>query len=355
MNKKKLLVLGNYNAGNIGDDLLMSSIKSNIRKYLPNYQVDFVSPGKPNDYFIFPTGIRSFLRMNWIRTIYAFYKSDVLVLGGGGLLNPEERKSLLVWGVQIIAAKFFNLQVICLANSFPFSNSKFYRYLLKKIDFFTVRDSYSYNFLNKLELKVPIKLTADLAFIADLTSYVDSQLEFDTDKFLVLNLRTYKHIDSRLQEEIYLELVEYITKNTNYSLYLLPFAKDDSLFLRHLNNLTKDNGRVFLLPFEKDVLFTALSRSVLTISQRLHPNIVSLCYGKPTIALSYSSKVVSLLNDFTDIRIFDLTSTIKVDDIISAIDFQLKTSASSYDSAQAIKDNKKRAEMNFSLLKSYLE
>lgn len=347
--------MGNYNAGNLGDDLLLSSIKLHIRKYLPEYNVEFVAPNKPTDYYLFPTGIMSFLKFKWIKTLYGFYKADVLVLGGGGLLNPEEYRSLFVWGTQIVMAKLFRLKVVCLANSFPFSDSKLYRYLLKKIDFFTVRDSASYNFLNKIELKVPIKLASDLAFAAKTELYNDAELEFDADDFIVLNLRSYKHIDLEVQIELYHEIVDYITANTNLSLYLLPFAKEDVGFLREMNNLTRDNGRVFLLPFEKEVIFTALQRSKLVISQRLHPNIVSLSLNKPTIALSYSSKVASLVSDFPEAKIFDLTSEFNLESFSNTFKELIESKVPSYELEEVLEQHKKRAEMNFTLLKSYLE
>lgn len=356
--KKRILILGNYNALNIGDDLIFNGVKNVVTEYSDFFDYKFMAPNKPCDYFLLPTGLRSFVNFRWFLTILKFLKTDVLVLAGGGLLNPEEYRSLFVWGVQILAAKLFRVKVVILGNSFPISDSKFYRYLLNKVDFYTVRDDSSFNFINKLELNVPVFRGSDFAYSADFTNLIDKKLEFDADKFIVLNLREYSKIDYELQLNFYLDLVNFITLNTDFSVYLLPFAKEDVNFLRILNNKTNTNGRVFLLPYDESVLITAIERSKLVVSQRLHSSLIAKLLNKPVISLSYTSKTKSLMSEFDDIPVYDLCNKDFCFDDIKSVLGSILTGSYNIDivkNMNTIEYNKKRAKMNFALLKSYLE
>ena len=285
--------------------------------------------------------------------MYGFKKSKYLVFGGGGLLNPEEYQSLLIWGIQIFMAKLFKLKVILLANSLPNSNSKLLKKLLSKVDFITVRDKVSFDFLNKLELEIPVRQTTDLVFMLDLNSKIE-EFEFDSDQFITLNLRKYSNIEEELQIEFFLKLVEEITAKSNLSVYLLPFDKSDVAFLRKLNNLVKDNGRVFLLPFESDVCVTAIKKAKVNVSQRLHPCLFSLKLDKSFIALSYSSKVKSLLLElgYTD-NVLDLNEGLSADILAKKVLSLIENPSDLF--AMQSQDLTKKAEDNFRLLHIFLE
>lgn len=355
--EKRILLVGNYNAGNIGDDALLQGSINGFRKFLPDYDVKVLAPNGPTDFYLIPTGLRSFLRFKWIITLFNFRKFKYLVFGGGGILNPEEYKSLIVWGVQIVVAKFFGLKVILLANSFSSVDSSLLKYLLSKIDFITCRDSYSFKLLNQAELSLPIKRGADLSFLVNESNQVD-EFEFDTDDFIVLNLRKYPNVDFDLQKDLFLSLVDMVTTKTNFSIYLMPFDVGDVAFMRQLANLVKDNGRVFLLPFEPDVILSAFKKSKIVVSQRLHPALFAVKMNKNFLSLSYSSKVFGLLKDLgLEEKLFDLRDinfdTERVSSLVLEAISNEQFSLNDQDiDFEAIK---KEAEDNFRLLKTFLE
>jgi polysaccharide pyruvyl transferase WcaK-like protein len=355
--EKKILLIGSYNAGNIGDDALMTGALNGLRKFLPEYEVKILAPNGPTDYYLLPTGLRSFLKLKWIFTLFSLRKFKYLVFGGGGILNPEEYKSLIVWGVQIVVAKFFGLKVILLANSFSSLDSALLKYLLTKVDFITCRDSHSFKLLNQAELGFPIKRGADLSFLVNDGNKID-EFEFDSDDFIVLNLRKYKNVDFELQKDLFLNLVDLVTKNTNFSIYLLPFDSSDLLFMRQLSNLVKENGRVFLLPYEPDVILSAFKKSKLVVTQRLHPALFAVKMNKNFISLSYSSKVFSLLYDLGlhenvyDLRNDNFDTELVCNRVLEAI---LNQEASLNEQDVNFELIKKEAEDNFRLLKTYLE
>jgi polysaccharide pyruvyl transferase CsaB len=348
----KFLVFGNYSVGNLGDDVLLKSTLKGILNFFPNSIAKVAAGKKPADCAMLPTGLRSFFAFKWLKTLYILYKTDVVVFGGGGLLNIEEPKSILIWGNQIFWAKLFKCKVVLLANSITPNNSEVVTKILKKIDFITVRDSASFRYLQKLNLEIPIKQTADLSFNFDVSTLITDKFEFDSDEFVVLNLREYQHVDFEVQLEFFLRLVKYITEKTVKSIYLMPFAPADIKFLRELNNEVKDNGRVFLLPLEPDIILSAIKQSELVISQRLHPLLFGLQLNKKIVALSYNSKVSSLL---LDLNLAEYCFEIDLENL--ELILATVKSALSEETTELVNlsEVQKKAEDNFRLLDLFLE
>lgn len=355
--KDLILLLGNYNAGNLGDNSLMKSALKGLVANFANFKFKIIAPKKPADSLILPTGFRSLLTFGWIKTPYYFLRAKYAVFGGGGLLNVEEYRSLIIWGSQIFFLKLCKTEIFLIANSITPSNSRLLRYLLSKVDLISVRDNESFLFLNKLELGIPVRKTADLAFCLDANEYIDNSLEYDFEEFVVINMRSYKEVSYSLQLEVLNKIISHVISNTTFGVYLLPFDKSDLSFLRRLSKEHSENGRVLVLPLESDVVMTAIAKAKLVVSQRLHPLIFSLILNKPTIALSYSTKVISLVQEILeDEYIFDLRATefdfARIESTVSSCISESNTSCINLTALERIK---KEAEMNFSLLKTYIK
>ena len=359
MFKKDILVLiGNYNAGNIGDNMLLKASLKGICDNLPRWKVKIVAPSKPADSLILPTGIRSLLRIGWLKTLYYYAVAKVAVFGGGGLLNVEEYRSLLIWGLQIFVLKLFKTEVYLIANSVTPSDSKLLRNILNRVDLISVRDKESFDFLNKLSLEIPIRKTADLAFSLCPNNYMDNCFEFDFEEFIVINLRDYAAVSPELQFNILNAIVGEVLSRTQLGVYLLPFDKGDVPFLRRISSEFEDNGRVITLPLDTEVLLRAVAQAKVVVSQRLHPLIFAFLLKKPLVALSYSSKVGSLFSELIeDDLIFDLQnielSAQNVTDVVMRL---LSEDQAEYDNnlESLLSKQKKEAELNFSFLKNFI-
>ena len=293
---KKILLVGNYGAGNFGDDLLYLAIRNSL-SLVGNFELKVMCPGSQQDFPLPPAGIRSLFSFNFVKAISAIKNSDVVVFGGGGLFNPEEWYSLFIWGQVVIMAKFFKKPVYLMANSFSPKFSSFLKLILSNIDLISVRDSLSRRNLAQYSIEAPVRTTSDLALLLD-SAVFDSKIHvFDHDKFIVLNLRDYPILSTENLVRTVCQIIDYVLKNSCYAVYLLPFDSSDIVILKQIQSLYSGNGKVFLVPFEKRVCYAAISKCSGVVSTRLHVGISGVLCHKPLFVLSYSSKVSGFFSD----------------------------------------------------------
>ena len=102
--KKQILVCGNYGAGNLGDEAILDGLLKLISSTWPQAKVT-VQSAKPNSthrvhkvdsVYFFPAGVKSCFKF-WfstrcLNTIRALSKTDLVILGGGGLFSDEKRQ-----------------------------------------------------------------------------------------------------------------------------------------------------------------------------------------------------------------------------------------------------------------------
>ena len=89
---KKILLLGYYGFGNAGDELILLSLLNEIKHITPETRITVLSnnPHKTSrDY-----GVRAVNRRNPLALVKEIWATDVVVLGGGGLLQDTTSTSL---------------------------------------------------------------------------------------------------------------------------------------------------------------------------------------------------------------------------------------------------------------------
>ena len=345
---KKILLVGNYGAGNHGDNLLMIAARLGIKKAMPDSEIRVMSPGKDADYPLPPAGIRSWLKLKFIKANKGLDWCDYVVFGGGGLLNTEVPRSLAIWGKVIDKAYKAGRRIYMLGQSFADSPSSKLNKLLTKVELVTVRDTSSYNFIQRSSLNVPVRLTADLVFGLNKDQLSVDKNKFDED-FVVINLRDYKHVAPELVLSIAEDVVNYFTSNTPYSLYLVPFGPSDESMHKHLLEHFKDNGRVIPLSEDEQECIDAVRHSKGVVSVRLHPCLIGMIFDKPVLNLSYSSKTSGLMGDLEANYI----------DLRTEADFEARIEAFATDVSNAksidVKSLKGKADDNFKFLKLMIE
>jgi polysaccharide pyruvyl transferase CsaB len=356
---EKILLVGNYGAQNFGDDLLLIASKIGIKKFFPESEIIVMSPDPHADSPLPAAGFRSWLKMSTFKAKRALKKCDFVVFGGGGLFNTDEPYSLFIWGRVIRYAYKYHKRVYLLGQSISEKNPESLSKLFSKINLITVRDKCSEKILKRLNLKAPVRLTADLGFILDSSRIPSVESKFDDD-FVIVNLRKTSNVDITTTHLALDIIINYFTKNTPYSIYLLPFGKEDHLFLNELAASYKENGKVFVLPADRDSCFSALSSAKAVISERLHPSIVAMLLGKPFLGLSYSSKISGLYSDLDldewcmDLRSFDHLAQSKLRSTLPLLQDLIENSQAQI-SSSIINEVREKAFQNFELLKVMVE
>jgi colanic acid/amylovoran biosynthesis protein len=100
-----------------------------------------------------------------------FRKTDIVIIGGGGMFGGNKFRSIAGNLFPILLAKQFGKKVIIYAPTVEPFTSKIVKLATKfafnKADIITVREQYTFNLLKSLGIKRPFYMTADPAFLVD--------------------------------------------------------------------------------------------------------------------------------------------------------------------------------------------
>lgn len=288
---KKVLLVGNYGAGNLGDeailislldlccchDLIPTVISANPTETTRLYDVPSVPP--------IPCGIRSFLRGTLSITRRAYAECDAVILGGGGLFTDERWRAPFIWGIHALASKLSHKPLYCLGQSIGPLKSKHSRkiayHAFSHAQKICVRDYASYELL--LELGIPsekIQIAGDLALLLPAR-----KATYDCRKKIIVSLRHwFKH------EKKILHALAQVLPNFTHAVELLPMGDRDLELLLELKHLLKIPAEI-LRPTTPDELLQNLNNCTLTIGMRLHSLILSSVQQIPCVGIAYSDKV----------------------------------------------------------------
>ncbi len=141
----KLLLVGNFGVGNLGDEALRQYFLTQFSDV--QWMVVSATPSGSAEVPRLPLGFRSF-RQPWKKTIAAFKAADGVVFGGGSLLtDTESLLACVLWWVHAQAARFFGKPLfLAFQGVGPFRSKVgewFARSTARNARFVSVRDEYS--------------------------------------------------------------------------------------------------------------------------------------------------------------------------------------------------------------------
>lgn len=191
MRKKSLLLFGNYGGQNWGDEAILQGMLALLGKK-KKWEVMVVARNPPNPLSKRgegerqipltpfdkggtsrvappPFGLRSFFSFRWLRFFSALWRADLVVFGGGGLLQQHESKAIWLWSWYVLWCKLFRKKILFLGNSFgPITTSwgrRLFRFCLRGARYISVRDSASKKLVEKEVSELTAYETTDLALL----------------------------------------------------------------------------------------------------------------------------------------------------------------------------------------------
>lgn len=165
----KVLISGYYGYKNTGDDAILSSIEQIINRLETPVDAKVLSHKSGNRERII--GFKLINRFNLFTVLHSIRKCDLLISGGGSLLQDKSStRSLLYYLALIRLAKFFDKRVLLFANGIGPINKPHNRERVKRVvskaDIITLREIISYNELTAMGVQHPeIHVTADPVFL----------------------------------------------------------------------------------------------------------------------------------------------------------------------------------------------
>ncbi|WP_152080216.1 polysaccharide pyruvyl transferase family protein [Sporolactobacillus terrae] len=316
----KVLIIGNFEGGNKGDDLVLDSLITMIKKYNQNMN-EFIIPGLSTEHLLYikkicsnakiiipSTSRRHFaLRFLSLKTIYYSFKANIIITSAGilfdrKLFNPRYSFICTLYPI-LLLAKTFNkkckvlgvcVDVITTEKGFK---KKVLQNTIKLHDEIILRNPNVVNFFDEINYK-HYKVAADCVF-----GLKKPEIKKRSSNTIALNItETLVVSNAKKRNEFLYALNNYIKKNMEkYNFVFFSTNKNDTEFIkRYIKSLDfKNNGVEFEIfdatehSFEEINVF--LSQLSLLIGMRMHSLILSLLNVIPIIGIVYDKKVSGLM------------------------------------------------------------
>ncbi len=301
----KIVVCGNYGAGNLGDEMILEGLLALLKDVYQNPEITV--PGK--DLPKFPSGFRSFFK-SFKNTREAVKNCDLFILGGGGLFAGPESRANLIWGIQALWAYHYKKTVIMLGQSVGPTTSNFIKKIFEKAALVAVRDTDSKTNLQHLGITKEIYVTPDLAF------YTTTQIPQTRSKEMLVALRQMPSFPQDFISNIANFLDTRISEG--WSVKICNFQKNsDEIIHNALLSQMKNASSVTFLDDLKNF------NSSFILGMRLHSIIFALKTKTPFLAINYAPKVAGILKDLgLEKRLIELNNLGQMDVIPQNMDFK---------------------------------
>ena len=175
---------------------------------------------------------------------------------------------------------------------------------LNKYNLIIARESITYNALQNNGIKHSY-LFPDPAFTMK-SVCVDLDSFFDNDEIIGINLSpliSNLGKDNNIVINSYLNMIEYIIKNTDYKIALIPHViwenSNDYLILEKLYNRLENKDRIKLVSgeYSAEKLKYIIGKCTLFIGARTHATIAAYSQCIPTLVIGYSVKARGIAKD----------------------------------------------------------
>lgn len=304
---KRLLILGYYGFDNSGDDAILKAIVNDFKKL--NNDLELIALSKNPEKTKREYGIDSYDRFNILKVIKALKHTDLFISGGGSLLQDiTSTRSIIYYLFMIFLAKEMGKKVFVYANGIGPISKGFNRFLTKsilnKVDFITLRDYKSYDFVKKLGVKNKnIMVTTDPVFsLKEVEDYrVDEILKNENIKIsnntIGISIREWKRSENF---EIKLSNVIDSLIEEGYDILVVPFhmPRDNEYSKKVINN-SKYRNKISVLKgsYNAQELMGIFKRCKILLAMRLHSLIYGACVNKPMVGMIYDPKVKAMIKE----------------------------------------------------------
>lgn len=284
----KIAISGYYGFKNFGDEAILSVLVNHLK---PLQNADITVFSSDVEYTEKTYGVKAVKRFCLKNVLKTIKDCDVLVSGGGSLLQDvTSLKSLIYYAFIIAMGLFFNKKVVIFAQGIGPLNSNvaqnIVKNLLKYCSYVTVRDENSLKLLEKLGIKS--ELVCDPIYSLDIKSEPQNGV-------VGVQLRDFKTMNQELLQKLALLIV---TKFSDKKIEIFSLQKTQDLDLcKRFEAIVKSFNPDICTEIVEDDIVNRLSRLEYLIGMRFHAVLVALKCGVRTCAINYDVKVEKIATD----------------------------------------------------------
>lgn len=293
MGPRSILIIGNYGAGNLGDDAILGGIVTELRSigFAGEIQVTYGGVQSSSEIYkglkkvpFLPVGLRSRFKKNRKEALGALKRADLVILGGGGLfVDSESWRAPFIWAGQAAWCRKLKKPYLCYGQSVgPLKHwwsRRLTRRTFKNALAVHVRDENSAKQVKKW--KIPCTVGTDPAF----SWLLEEKRPIPRKPVLLLSLREWPGFK---QTEELVKEIKVFCRHKNLKPILISMDVHEKL---------DTFGMEIYRPESALAAFEAFEKSQMAVTMRLHAGIFAVTAGTPLIALSYSEKVKGMLQD----------------------------------------------------------
>lgn len=301
-NKKihNVLMSGYYGFNNSGDEAILLSMHKNIEKLGDNIHITVLSnrPDETKNKY----GVNVVYRFSFLEVFRAIRHCDVLLSGGGSLLqDTTSTRSLMYYLSIILLAKLCRKKVMLYANGIgpvsKNSNRHIVKMVVNKADTITLREENSYEELRSMGVTNPNAfVTADPVFTMEGISKeagleVLKNIGVPTDRPIVgVSVRNWKGIDQFVDE--FAALCDDIYEKYNRSIvFIVMQVPNDINVSEKVQQKMKNPSFVLKENYSPYEIMGMISAMDFILSMRLHTLIFAARQRIPLIGFVYDPKI----------------------------------------------------------------
>jgi len=303
----KILISGYYGFNNIGDESILKAVIDNLQERLDGIDITVLSQNPVSTAEKY--GVKSVDRKSIFAIIAAIGKCDLLISGGGSLLQDVTSKRSIIYYLMIInIALMMRKKVLIYSQGIGPITSKLNRKLtsgiLKKVSGIVVRDETSKELLTEIGITPQrVTVTADPVLrIKPVPAYVGMKI-LESEGFIAKDgkRKVGFAIKERRQDSAFInELcisIERLIDEQNAQIVLIPFHFSEDMPV--IDEIEKRLGdKVFAVrnKYLTEEMMSIIGNMDVLVGVRLHALIHAAIMDVSMIAVSYDPKINSFMN-----------------------------------------------------------
>lgn len=326
---KKVLMSGYYGFNNSGDDAILKAIVDGFKEMDSGIDISVLSKSPVNTEEIY--GVRSVDRLSILKVIKEIRDSNMLISGGGSLLQDiTSTRSILYYLAIIFLAQILNRPVMVYANGIGPINKKLNRmltkWILNKTELITLRDENSKDTLREIGVKRDILITSDPVFTLAASNKEKISEIFKLEgipmnkKMIGIGLRDWDNSEEFVNTIS--KVIPYIVDRYNVNVVVIPMHYPSDLKIsRQVCSMSKSRS-CFVIEdsYSVEDIMGIINELDLILAMRLHSLIYAATQAVPMIGLVYDPKITGFLESIEQ-EISLSTEDVQFDELIDKIDY----------------------------------
>lgn len=299
---KNVFLFGYYGFQNTGDEAILESIIKQFKKALPDIKLSILTYKAKETSQNY--GVHAISRNQYRDILKAIRESDVVISGGGSILQDvTSSRSLIYYLAIIFLAKRMGKKVMFYGNGFgPITrmiNKFLVKYIINQVDVITVRDYQSKEVMQALGVKKNINVTADVTFVMEPASEEEvkaiyERLKIDDNKKVIgISIRQWKGQEN--YKKIIASTGDYLMKR-NFEVLFIPMQYPEDLKItEEVANMMEKKPKIVYEKYLPCKTLAIISKLYMLIGMRLHSLIFAAISGIPMVGLEYEPKILNFL------------------------------------------------------------